>query len=138
MESFEDIQDSPKAGRELKDDNYSRILSTFKLVYLTGLHGVQFGNNWMKKKIRGQPKLVEANFAQSSVRRLRKIIQRIFLLNQEPAFAESLGNGLERLVSHGLFYFYRKLSQLRFLPGLLRFAPTNCPWVSEDGSPVTN
>ena len=47
-----------------------------------------------------------------------------FLLNQEPAFAESLGNGLERLVSQGLLYFYRKLSSLRFLPGLLRFAST--------------
>ena len=68
-----------------------------------------------------------------TVRRLGKIIQRIFLLNQEPAFAESLGNGLERLVSQGLFYFYIILfSPLRFLPGLLRFAPTNCPWVSED------
>ena len=67
-----------------------------------------------------------------TVRRLGKIIQRIFLLNQEPAFAKSLGNGLERLISQGLFYFYRKLSPLRFLPGLLRFAPTNCPWVSED------
>ena len=72
-----------------------------------------------------------------TVRRLDKIIQRIFFLNQEPAFAESLGNGLERLVSQGLFYLYRKLSQLRFLPGLLRFAPTNCPWVSEDECPGT-
>ena len=54
------------------------------------------------------------------------------MFNQEPAFAESLGNGLERLVSQGVLYFYRKLSPLRFLPGLLRFAPTNCPWVSED------
>ena len=32
-----------------------------------------------------------------TVRRLNKIIQRIFLLNRGPAFAESLGNGLERL-----------------------------------------
>ena len=58
------------------------------------------------------------------------------MLNQKPTFAESLGNGLEavveRLVSQGLFYFYRKLSQLRFFPGFFRFAPTNCPWVSED------
>ena len=66
-----------------------------------------------------------------TVRRLGKIIQRIFLLNKEPAFAEPLGNGLERLVSQELFYFYIIL--LRFLAGLLRFAPTNCPWVSEDG-----
>ena len=40
------------------------------------------------------------------VRRLGKIIQRIFfLLNQEPAFAESLGNGLERLISQGFLSF---------------------------------
>ena len=45
-----------------------------------------------------------------TVRRLGKIMQRIFLLIQEPAFAESLGNGLERLVSQGLSYFYRKLA----------------------------
>ena len=38
-----------KQGEKLKDDNYSRILSTFKFVYLTGLHAVQFGNNWMEK-----------------------------------------------------------------------------------------
>ena len=67
-----------------------------------------------------------------TVRRLGKIIQRIILLNQEPAFAEPLGNGLERLVSQGLLYFYRKLSPLRFLPGLLHLALTYCPWVSED------
>ena len=30
------------------------------------------------------------------------------LLHQEPAFTEAFGNGLERLVSQGLFYFYRK------------------------------
>ena len=31
-------------------------------------------------------------------------------------------------------HIYRnQLSPLRFLPGLLRFAPTNCPWVSKDG-----
>ena len=54
------------------------------------------------------------------------------MFNQEPAFAESLGNGLERLRSQGLLYFYRKLSPLRFLSDLLRFAPTNCPWISED------
>ena len=52
------------------------------------------------------------------------------MLNQEPAFPEPLGNGRERLVSKGLLYFYRKLSPLRFLPDLLRFAPT-IPWVSE-------
>ena len=68
-----------------------------------------------------------------TVRRLGKILQRTFLLNLEPAFAEPLGNGLERLAFEGLFYFYRKLSPLRFLPGLLRFAPTNFPWISEDG-----
>ena len=56
-----------------------------------------------------------------TVRRLGKIIQRILLLNQEPAFAEPLGNGLERLVSLGLLYSYRKLSPLRFLPSLLLF-----------------
>ena len=30
------------------------------LVYVIGLHAVQFGNNWMKKKMRGEPKLDEA------------------------------------------------------------------------------
>ena len=61
-----------------------------------------------------------------TVRRLGKIIQGFFLLlNQEPAFAEPLGNGLERLVSQGLLFFYRKLSPLQFLPGTLRFASSN-------------
>ena len=31
----------------------------------------------------------------------------------------------------GSYMFCRKLSPLRFLSGLHRFAPTNCPWVSE-------
>ena len=47
------------------------------------------------------------------------------MLNQEPAFAEPLGNGLERLVSQGFLFFYRKLSPLQFLPGSLRFASSN-------------
>ena len=34
----------------------------------------------------------------------------------------------------GSFTFTKKLSPQRFLPGLPRFAPTNCPWVSEDAS----
>ena len=33
--------------------------------------------------------------------------------------------------------FYRKLLTLRFLPGLLCFALTYCPWVSKDGYLVT-
>ena len=37
--------------------NYSKPLQ--KLVYVIGLHALQFGNNWMKK-FRGQPKLEEA------------------------------------------------------------------------------
>ena len=63
------------------------------------------------------------------------------MLNQEPAYAESFGNGLdmlERLVFQGLLYFYRKLSALRFLPGLFRFALTNCPWVSVDAGNSKN
>ena len=36
----------------------------------------------------------------------------------------------------GSFTFTKKLSPLRFLPGLFRFAPTNCPWVSEDDKRV--
>ena len=31
----------------------------YELVYVIGLHAVQFGNKWMKKKFRGQPKLDE-------------------------------------------------------------------------------
>ena len=49
-------------------------------------------------------------------RRLGKIIKRIFFLNQDPAFAQRVGNGLERLVSQGLFYFYRKLLRYDFCP----------------------
>ena len=59
-----------------------------------------------------------------TVHRPGKIIQRIFFAQSAAAIAESLGNGLERVVSQGLLNFYRKLSPLRFLPGLLRFAPT--------------
>ena len=72
------------------------------------------------------------------VSKLFSVIGKDFLLNQGPAFEEPLGNGLERLVSQGLLYFYRKLSPLRFLPGLLRFAPTYCLWVSEDGNITVN
>ena len=58
-----------------------------------------------------------------TVRRLGKMIQRIFffLLNQEPAFAESFGNGLERLVPQFLENFRR----YDFCPVYTYFALTN-------------
>ena len=43
-----------------------------------------------------------------TVRQLGRIMQKIFLLNQEPAFANGFGNGLERLVSKGLFPLFLK------------------------------
>ena len=43
----------------VKSDEVNYTVCSTKLVYVIGLHAVQFGNNWMKK-FRGQPKLDEA------------------------------------------------------------------------------
>ena len=51
------------------------------------------------------------------VYRWGKIIQRIFLLNQEPAFAEPLGNDLERLAFPGaLTTFIKNFCCYNFCP----------------------
>ena len=60
---------------------------------------------------------------------IHKIIQRtLFMLNQEPAFAEPLGNSLERLFSQGTYQFYKHFAATIFARFILF-----CPWVSEDG-----
>ena len=69
-----------------------------------------------------------------TVRRLGKIIQGFFFRSIRSQHSQSRLEMvcMERFVSQGLLPLDRKLSPLRFLSGLLRFAPTNCPWVSED------
>ena len=85
---------------KLRPDGPPRLVYRLYLTYV----------NYNNRRIRTH----ESDF-EVTVRRLGKIIQRIFfLLNQEPAFAEPLGNGLERLVSQGLLYFDRKLSRYDF------------------------
>ena len=68
-----------------------------------------------------------------AVRRLGRIIQRIFLPNQEAALVEPFGNGLVRVGSPGAF-FALLVNMRRFisLPDLFPLAPTNRPWVPED------
>ena len=50
-----------------------------------------------------------------AVRRLGRIIQRIFLPNQEAALVEPFGNGLVRVGSQGLFspYLFNQISDLQ-------------------------
>ena len=58
-----------------------------------------------------------------AVRRLDRIIQRIFLPNQEAVLVEPFGNGLVRVGSALLVNIRRFLS----LPDLFSLAPTNRP-----------
>ena len=65
------------------------------------------------------------------VRRLGRIIQRIFLPNQEAALVEPFGNGLERVSFQGLFPPYFWICNASFLC-LIYFLP---PQLTSPGSP---
>ena len=54
------------------------------------------------------------------------------LPNQEPVFAKPFGNGPVRLGTQGFFRPFLKTFVAPFRP-----PPTDCPWVSEDGSDHT-
>ena len=55
--------------------------------------------------------------------------------NQKPERRRPFGTGLVRHCPQGLFSpFFTFLRALFFPPFRLSFAPTICPWVSEDGS----
>ena len=57
----------------------------------------------------------------------------IILPNQEPVFAKPFGNGPVRLGTQGFFRPFLKTFVAPFRP-----PPTDCPWVSEDGSRIAN
>ena len=53
----------------------------------------------------------------------------IILPNQEPVFAKPIGNGPVRLGTQGFFRPFLKTFVAPFRP-----PPSDCPWVSEDGT----
>ena len=67
-----------------------------------------------------------------AVRRLGRILQRIFLPNQEATLVEPFGNGKSRFPG-AFFALLVNIRRFISLPDLFSLAPTNCPWVSEDG-----
>ena len=81
---------------------------------------------WKSRRVR-----THHSTSRVAVRRLGRIIQRIFLPNQEAALVEPFGNGLVRVGSQGLFSPC-KHTTLHFFA---RFIFSR-PWVSEDGSAI--
>ena len=69
----------------------------------------------------------------AAVRRLGRIIDRIFMLNQEAELVEPFGNGPVRVGSQGFFDSALLVNLRRFisLPELFPLVPINRPWVSE-------
>ena len=65
--------------------------------------------------------------------RLGTILKRIFSAQSGASIRTKAWKWSGETRFPGALLLLQKTFALRFLPGLLRFAPTNCPWVSEDG-----
>ena len=69
-----------------------------------------------------------------TIRWLGKIIQRIFFCSIRSQHSQSrLEMVCRDSFPRGSYTFIENFCRYDFCPALLRFAPTNCPWVSEDG-----